>query len=385
MAAGVWSVRLVPETPQTVLAKLDLRKPGVGFGHFIFTPREIPVDRMSDFSIREVARYSGIYRSRPEEFEFGGPGVNAWMGDEDGKGPVLSTPTGAASPYGWDNWVPVMQHPQLFQGIRAPVSVVGGTYQKTFTRVAFREMVDDVCARFGTEWRVQSRLWCDLARREDIYRMDPVAVVMRRPQDVGNDLNPLGIVGAIDLEQDLEDWTRRVLYYTGTDAAPTLDIADGGVSVLQVPYRGPFGEAIDMDRVIEDFSTTPTTSGAALAAMQYGRFDSAHEEIKLGSIEYDIGPRVKVGDNIWVYDPRRGIVDLNNPIQYRGSQIYPEVIRCVGHTWPIKNGMGVYFRRYIPGGSTWAIEYVDLTPFIDWESGGSTVDIGSVPRPSQAT
>lgn len=380
MGMGQWNLRLIPETPPSVLAQIDLKK--YGFGHIVITSTEMSGSTSGQDARLPYARYTGVYRSRPSAFEMGGPGPAMWLADEDNKGEAPAPPHWAASPYGWAEWLPKLQPSSLGVGFRTAGGLVPGTYQKVFSFNTYREIIDDVCSRFGTEWRVRPDLALDLGRREDLFRMTPVAIVMRRAEDSGRDALSIGLTGSIEVDQDLDDWTREVLYFTGTEATPTIDSNNGGIPAADVPYRNPFGQAIIMTRQIKDFGSTPTADGPALAAMQYGRFDHAHEEMTLNSIEYDIGASVRVGDNVNVYDPERGIYDTANALHFRGQTIFPQVVRCVGHQWPIRSGMGVYFRRYEYAASltTWPYEYIDLTPYVDWETGTTQLELGALPR-----
>jgi hypothetical protein len=66
-----------------------------------------------------------------------------------------------------------------------------------------------------------------------------------------------------------------------------------------------------------------------------------------------------------VYNPQAGIEDTANEIQHRGMRIFPKRIRILEGDWPLTKGMGVYVR---PGSSaTTAADWIDLTPYVEWE------------------
>lgn len=375
MGVGAWSLSLSVDTPRVIMDQLDVRR--YGFGHIVVTPTPIPIESISDTAALALARYVGVFRKQPSDYEMAGAGLAAWVADEDGKGPAyvgsLSTASGTFA-----QWVAMLRPSQLAAGI---TSTISGAFTKTFYRTGLREPLDEVCSYFGAEWRVNNRLGFDIGTPGALFNLAAKAVIVRKAGDGGRDFNIVGVVGDLAVTRDVEDWTRRVAYFTGTEESPTTSIADGAVAEIDVPYRGPNGAAISMDRLIESF-TTPVAAGPSLAAAQYGRFKDTRQEITLSTQEYDIGRDVAVGDNLYVYDPQRGMQDLGTSITYRGRVIYPETIRCVGLTWPIRRGMGVYFRVYVRVSSAWVVKWIDLTQFVVWENSSTTVEVGEKPRPS---
>lgn len=373
MGVGAWSLRLSPNTPGDVLSKVSLKRHG--FGHVVVTSARLDSSALSDADMLEHARFTGVYRKQPSEFEMAGVGVNAWLGDEDGKGIILGASTSAAGGT-FANWVPLLRPTYLGTGT---VSTIAGSFPNTYVQVTMRKALDEVCAFFGAEWRVGTDFKLHVGLPADLFRDTPIAVVTRRGG--GRDLSAVGVMGEVEVVRDLEDWVRSVLYYYNSGAGVVT--ADGSVAAADVAYRGPTGLAADIRSVI---SSSVATVGEAtpLAAAEFGKVRYPRQEIRLSSIEYDIGESVNVGDNLWVFDPERDMYDLANPVTFRGQTIFPEVIRCVGQTWPIRKGMGVYFRRFVDNNtSTWDVDWVDLTEFVEWESGDTTVEIGEKPRPSR--
>lgn len=389
MGVGQWELPLVRDTPRSVLDQLDVRRRGVGFGHVVITSN--PMDITLGDAILSVARYTGVYRKQPSEFEMAGAGLAAWIGDEDGKGPAFigrlgdsasGIPTGSFA-----EWADTLRPNALTAGFTSSIS---GGYGMWFHRTGLRKPLEEICDVFGAEWRVNPDFSFDIGTPADLFRLDPEAVIVRRKGDGGRDFNITGIVGDLEVERDLEDWVRRAVHYLGTGEAPVTGIGTGSVAALDVPYRRPDGQAIDMDILIEDFGGLPDgisptdaqNAANAEAAKDWARLKNPHQELTVSSITYDIGNDVQVGDNLYVYDRLRGIYEEQNPIQYRGQTIYPEIIRCVGLKWPIRRGMGVYFRGFEKGSSSWNVTWLDLTNFVDWEDGETTVEVGDKPRTS---
>lgn len=103
-----------------------------------------------------------------------------------------------------------------------------------------------------------------------------------------------------------------------------------------------------------------------------------------GAPHYSIGCEVPVtamsfhidaGDYLYVYDSLEGIQgDTHTGIP--GFDVAALLQRVYGITWPVEEGMGVYL---IDGAflTTPAVpEVLDLTPYIEWESGPATLDLG---------
>lgn len=385
MGAGSWDLRLRTDTPRSLLDQLDVRRSGVGFGHVVVTASPVEVE-LGD-GILSLARYAGVYRKQPSEFEMSGAGLAVWIADEDGKGPAYTGRLGDTVDGSFAQWITALTPAALEPGF---TSSIAGTFNKWFHRTGLREPLNVVCEYFGAEWRVNPDFTFDAGLPSDLFITDPSAVIVRRTGDAGRDYNITGIVGDLEVERDLEDWVRRAVHYLGTDEAPVVGIGDGGVAAHDVLYRRPDGEAINMDLLTEDFGTLPDgTSGPdALAAANaeagkdFTKFRYPHQELTVSSVAYNIGDDVRVGDNVFVYDRSRGIYDEYNQVTYRGQTIYPEIIRCVGMQWPIRRGMGVYFRGFTKGDSSWSVNWLDLTNFVDWESGDTTVEVGAKPRTS---
>lgn len=378
MGVGQWELQLREDTPRSILAQLRVDLPGVGFSNIVITHAPFDdVDSVADADFLRMARYAGVYRRQPDELTLNGAGAAVYISDEDDKGPSyaggLSTAAGTFA-----QWAAALKPGWMPTGI---VSAIAGTFPKTYGPTTLKKPLQEVADAFGAEWRISTDFKFDFGRPQDLFRLDPTAIMVRRQGDGGRDTELTGIVGELDVKRDLEDWTRRIAYVTGTDEAPVVTTADGGVAAIDVPYRAGNGSALTMDRYI-DGSNTEQGSAASLAAAQYGRFSVTHQEMALKTGEYDVQQSFDVGDNILVYDPLRGIYDTANAYTYRGQLIQPEIIRCVGLTWPIRRGAGVYLRHWVRGTSDWAVRYLDLTPYVDWEDGDTTVELGAKPRRS---
>jgi hypothetical protein len=68
--------------------------------------------------------------------------------------------------------------------------------------------------------------------------------------------------------------------------------------------------------------------------------------------------------------------DESNQVYFQGQLVMPVVMQLQAVTWPIQEGMGVYFRYYSGSTPVW----VDLTEYVEFESGSTTLDVGALPR-----
>lgn len=370
MGVGQWSLDIADSTPGVVREKIDVR--ASGFGHIVILPGHIRHQDVTDADMLRLARYVGVYRSQSAS-SISGAGLNSWLGDEDGKGLVLA---GAYTATTWLTWVNLLRPSFLGAGV-SPASG-GASFTRVYNRTTLRPTLDEVCSFFGGEWRVTNEFKLDVGTRAQLYRTSPIAMIVRRRGDSGRDPNVTGIEGELDLSRDVEDWVRSVLYYYNNNAS--VYTASGGVAAVNVPYRYPDGSAAEIRRVVQD-STTSASEATALGNAEYTKYRYARQELRLSSDLYDIGDDIQVGDPVWVFDDEMGIANTANQVTYRGQTVYPEVIRCVGYTWPVRNGMGVYFRRHVWNGAAWVVEWTDLTEYIEWETGATTIEVSSGPRP----
>ena len=155
------------------------------------------------------------------------------------------------------------------------------------------------------------------------------------------------------------------------------------------PYKGINGE--ELERAI--YVTEPdhpymTREERALAFLN--ELKRTKRNINLDLDYYDIQGDFEVGDNIFVYDPDLGFEDNDDKVaedpdrtskyevSYQGQFINPEKIRVNKNTWPVKSGYGVYLRRLRSANSN-LVEYVDLTPYITFETAGTSLEVGDLP------
>src|SRR5690606_35289475 len=257
------------------------------------------------------------------------------------------------------------------------VGSIPGTYSKTFPRTHLLEAIRDVCSYLGADSRVAAFGKRDMGTPAQAITMDPRAVIVRR--DGGRDLNTVGVTGDLRVARSGRDWRRTERYWYGDSDSPSLATVDGGVLEDDVPYRAFGGDAAEIMHRVEDYSNNPGVP-TVLATAEFNKYKSVEQQITLSTPLFDISGDVRVGDMVNVFDPSQGLMDLSNPVVYRGQTIYPAQIRAVGFTRPVLKGMGVYFRVWRWNGSSWVVSWTDLTRHVAFETGSTTVEVGVKPR-----
>lgn len=362
MLPGSWSLRLRDETPPSVLDVLDLTT--AAFGHIVITPAHVDVNGIDGWTVLvSLARYTGILRARPSQFGLAGVGLAAWLGDEDGKGDVLETAlTKTAGTF--VQWVTDLRPISLDAGT---YNTVAGSLTHAFINISRRTALDYVADYFGAEWRITPAGALDAGTAAQLFVTNPTSIVQRRPG--GRDLNINGITGQVETDRDMEDYTTRVVLLG--------DTATGSANISPATtYRDLNGNLVDWTRLIESHETKAGNENT-VAQAQLNRFTAQRRAVKLRADAYDFGNDVEPGDTIYVYDTEVGLFDTANQVEYRGDVLFPMKLRVLGFTWPIKQGMGVYFRAPDTAGTL-----TDLTDWIDWETGTTEVEVGAKPRSS---
>lgn len=361
-ALGSWSLTLDDNTPKSVLDKIQY------FGHIMIDVGNSDSGFLND-GLLKTSRYVGQLRDK--DFKgtsnvIGGAGMAIWMGDADKKGQVFETPlvlTAASFVTAMTAVIPTCLHVGTLFG------TIAGTLTTTFQYTDPRSAADYIASTMGGAWRVNGDGTVDAGLLSDLYRNTPICALVR--SGAGVDMKLRALPGTFDASSDVEDFTTRVLLLGQGDSGSVVDgTADisGGLN----PYLDIFGNAVKLTRMVSESDTT-SVNATARAQLQLNRFTSTRDALTLSTSEYDIKGEMVVGDNIYVYDPTTGLVDNNNEVIFRGERLNPLVLRCTELTWPVLGGMTVGYRD---GHGSWT----DLTPYVNWESGTTTVVVGGYDR-----
>jgi hypothetical protein len=365
LAPGDWQLTLRPDTP------LEIRQKIVGFGQIVVMPTIVAEQDMSDDQL-ENARYAGVIVQPGPYFRIGGHGLAMFLGTSDrayGSGIAANAFTNIVFPASSSFTSAITSavgNCGLSVGTLTDPS--GGTYYNgAYHYAKHRTVLDAVCRFYDAEWRINPDGSVDAAAFDTLYPA-PTTVVTRRPG--GRVIGGVGIEALIDASADLWKYASRVVLRGQTQTG-----AYGGVSSEYRAFDGQWLSAV-AEQDASDLDGDLDFAAALLAP----KLAHPHRTVTVSTDAYDFAGDVAAGSRIYVYDPGAGVVDAststNNSVEWQGEHIKPMAFRALAVTWPVRDGMSVYVRRYTGSGVTGTVEYVDLTPHFQPETGATRIDVG---------
>lgn len=361
---GQWSIKLRKDAPPGLLEEVEW------FGHVVVAPGRIdPVERGDDLLAKGVARYVGILRDvvvsttdDSSQTTLSGVGLAAWLGDEDGKCEQIESPgiavTGASFAAAVAALVPAaVPVGTIYTGVT-------GTITNTFIYQSRRAALDYLCTILDGEWRVNADATLDAGPASALYQTTPTALIVRKA-DAGYDQTLKALPGSLESTRSAKDYTTRVVLVAQALAGGTADAAT-------VPYRDMHGNPVVMTRIVDETTDTVSTNATARAQSTLNLWSGIRRALRLSATEFDIAGDFVPGDVVWCYDPDAGIADTDYEVEFRGRLIQPMPVRVREMSWPVTAGHTVAYRipPSAPGGDpTW----IDLTPWVEWESGQSEI------------
>ncbi len=368
-ALGSFSISLGASTPQELLDALTY------LGHVAIIEGRLNPAEYGD-ELLSSARYVGVYRNRVNDvdnrthnvdgsYRLNGVGMAYWLGDENGKGPVIESTAVFTS----------KTFAQVIRGL-LPTSVtegtlhsVAGTYSGRHQWQTPRKAIDYVCTTFGAEWRVNGDASVDAGTIDQLYPPRTEAAMLVK-HGYGRDLTLTAYQGKIDSAEDVEEYATRVVILAEGQGS---SIATGAANAVSVPYKDLFGHQVALTKVVSE-SSTAGSNATVRAQIELDAISSTRRSLRLAASDYDVSGTLGVGEYVWVYDPDTGLYDTANEVVFRGQRINPARYRCVEMTWPIVDGMTVAFRDR--DGVWW-----DLTDHVRFENQADvSITIGELPR-----
>lgn len=372
---GSWGLKLGADTPRHVLDRIDR------FGHVAISMGRVDC-RVDGDGLLRSARYVGVVRSVKLADEdsgatssIGGAGMEIWLGD--GKsGSVYENATTFAS----GGFVSTIQAllPASGAVVEGTIHSVTGIYSGTHQWQDPRTAIDYVTDTFTTDpvdpvdWRVNGDGTLDAGHASDLFVTDPVCLVVRRDRG-GVDMTRRGLGGAAALTADVEDFaTRAVVLASGNGRSVATGAADLAPGLN--PYKDLHGNPVAITKLVSE-SRTAATAADARAQLALDQSSTPHTALTLSTSEYDVRGSVAVGDWLHAYNPHVGLVGVDGDpeVVFRGERLRPRKLRLVEMTWPIARGMSVAYRD---GDGDW----VDLTEYVQWENGSTTLVVGDTTR-----
>jgi hypothetical protein len=358
MATGDWSIRLREETPITVRDAVS-----VPFGHLVVTGTHLPLSRFTGAQILEAAIYAGVCLRPGPSLELAGKGL-PWHLD----GGILETAV-TNTDANITTWVSDIMtgddatYPQPFSYFG---TAAAGTLTTSFQYVTRRKAIDTVVRYYwGLEWKVRPTMELVVDSQTAIYGVTPTAIIAAQANGYESASGLWGLDGQAATALDYESYATRVLA-VGQDQI--------GGAAITTPFYGPLGDPLGVGKLIDAPLATEasavTTAGNILTPLTQPAYT-----VRLQADRYVISGRAVVGSNVWVYDPLAGFVDPATAIMFGGRTVHPRSVRLIGMRWPIQAGMGVFYRHHAIG--TGVEKWIDLTPYVRWESGPAELEVGT--------
>lgn len=357
MALGEWSLQLRPDTPQSVRERIS-----VAFSHVVITSSWVDVSNagLSDDAILSAARYTGVALRPGPQLALAGQGLAWWLANADNQ--PWNIAWAAHSAVTWSTAYTAAVGTVLDVGTIAS----GGSFTIPAQRdISRRNRVDVIAQSAGHEWRINPDLTFDAGTVVDLYGTTPtVALVDGASSRGGGGL--VGIEATLLVEEDWEQWGNGVVIsgnwgYAG-NSAPLDDS----------PSLTPVGESHSMPLRL-DAPEIPPSFSQALVDDLADAYNVPRYEVSVEVTDRALVDHVRPGDLLYVYDEMQGLRDLANQVQHNGRTIWPKIMRATRMSWPVRQGMGVYWRTWETGDAS--PYWTDLTPYVQWEDGDADLDI----------
>jgi hypothetical protein len=246
------------------------------------------------------------------------------------------------------------------------IDLVPGTNQ--------RQAVDKVClSHNAANWRIKpstnGTLTLEAGLAQDLF--GSAIQVVAAPGMAGRDIVTAVETLALQQETDLDDYANGVFVRTTNGAGGT------GFTGVTSAYYTPEGATLTITRYVSTAEVDPANVVGYSQTLQ-AEATTVRRQITVDVGDADIGHLLETGENVGVYDPLVGLYFAGATTATRGTIISPLPVQCVGMTWPIREGMGVYYCWHGTSPAT----ITDLTPWVVAESGPATLDIGATTRPA---
>lgn len=369
MVYGSWSLSLA-QVPQAVAAKLE------DFGQIIITGGRIDARRLDPLPL---SRYTGVKIAQSNggeitkagdiaQMTISGPGLVFYLGD-DSRGKIF---TNLVLNDTFANAIRAALPPSIREGTLYAAG--SGNIVQTFVGATSRKVIDFICSVRSAEYRISPQGYLDAGTAAQLYPLaaQPVLVV-RRATGSDPSFRPAPLSSA-RMDADRTDYVTGVwLAAEGQGSATSFTYADlPSIGQPSTPYKDLFGQSLLREWVISE-SGTDSTLATLRAQGQLAQASALRRNLSLSLEDYEVAGDLAVGETIYVYDPAAGLTDPSIEVRFRGQVLHPAAIRVVGISEPVRRRWGKYFRT--AGG-----EIIDLSEWVQAESGAVTIEVGSLSR-----
>jgi len=377
MADGDWSLRLKPETPMSIREAMS-----TPFAHVVVMPAPIDPSHFSDADILSNARYTGVALRPGPGLEVSGRGLSWWLGDDNGTGSSVVTPL-TINTNSYNAAVTSILNAGVTQPLVLSGSSTGGfgaNHNAEYNWLTKRQILDSVVRDFwNVEWKVNNDFTVSVSTAANLYTGSKAVIT---PKTTGYEDGRYGISGVARNNIDYEDFANQV-YALSSDG-----VGDATSLVAANTFYDGRGFIVYRQRFV-DTPESAAGSRTVYAGNLASQAAAARYDYNLQTSRYDVSGKIQMGGYVSVYDPLNGFIKRNTttgaidyslPTRWRGEVIYPIDVRVVGMRWPVEEGMGVLWRNRNASG----VSYIDLTPYIEMESGSASIEIGGLERPIEA-
>ncbi|MET7739617.1 fibronectin type III domain-containing protein [Streptomyces sp. NPDC005385] len=365
-ALGAFEFELLGNVPRDVLDSIQY------FSHIAIIPGRLDPRQYGDGCL-SAARYVGVVRGIKiaddgrtnlveDDIRISGVGMEFWLGDDDGKGAVIETPVEFTAA----SFSTVMNNLRPSSVSNGTLYAVSGSYTGRHVYETPRNAIKYVCDTLSTTavpvgYRVTNDAKLNAGPESSLFVTNPTCIIMRKGGTQGEDVFTRALPSTVNLDQDMEDFSTRVVMLAESDGDSFVTgAADiGTVSPGTNVYKDMFGNALALTRLVSESDTVELNANARAEIALRSVIDP-HRTLTLATQDYDIHGSFETGDYVWVYDPDAGLVDTANEVVIRGVRINPLKLRVTEAEWPITEGYTVALRS---ANGTWS----DLTDYIHWE------------------
>ena len=400
MGQGNFSVTFSQEfTPTEIIESIK------EWGHIVITPNEIDVNTLSDSDILSTSRYTGIVLNRALEdgvVSINGTGLQLYLGDGNSKGMVIaeSKNIGKVRVYTNTTLAESLFNSTVSSGKPFGImrnesgstqAITQGTIYEPSTTYIGQHFVQtalgalkEITEYLNVEYRINANSTIDAGPPANLFNgvnTNPSTIVVKT--GYGEDPNFDGVVPqGLRTEFDATDWVSRVDFIGEVGYFDSATDVAGEANLSSNPYKDLHGNDLTRVALIQE-PEVPTDQLNSRAQLMLTELSRVKKVLNLDLEQYEVSGDMKPGDYIFAFDPDIGFVDTSTDataesrdlyeVTFRGQVITPVKVRVVGLTFPIANGMGVYFRD--KDGN-----YTDLTQYVQFEGGAAQVELGDVIR-----
>ena len=375
------------------------------WGHIVLTANQVDINTLSDAQILSTARYTGIILNRSLEenvVSITGQGLQLYLGDGSSKGMVIAESKNIGKVR---NYIGTTLAETLFNSTaqtNKPLGIMrteagnsqaitqgtitnpAGTYTGSHFVQTALSALKEISEQLNTEYKINADGTIDAGPQANLFQGvngNPSTIVVK--SGYGDDPEFEGVVPqGLRTEFDATDFVSRVDFIGEVGYFDTATDVAGEANLGSNPYKDLHGNALTRVALVQE-PDIPIAQLNNRATLMLNELSRVKKVLNLDLQQYEVEGDMRAGDYIFAFDPDIGFKDTATDAAaesrsmyeavFRGQTITPVKVRVQGLTWPIKQGMGVYFRD--KDGN-----YTDLTQYVTFEAGSAQVELGDLLR-----